>query len=96
VRFSVEDRITLQRDESGAAIFQLAPFFDAGVVWNVSDNPNPLPSQQFLAGLGLGLIWEPVPRLNVRLDYGYPLIDLSDRGNNAQDEGFYFSVRYQF
>jgi hemolysin activation/secretion protein len=96
VRFSVEDRITLQRDESGAAIFQLAPFFDAGVVWNVSDNPNPLPSQDFLAGLGLGLIWEPVPRLNVRLDYGYPLIDLSDRGNNAQDEGFYFSVRYQF
>ena len=96
VRFSVEDRITLQRDESGAAIFQLAPFFDAGVVWNVSDNPNPLPSQNFLAGLGLGLIWEPVPRLNVRLDYGYPLIDLSDRGNNAQDEGFYFSVRYQF
>jgi hemolysin activation/secretion protein len=96
VRFSLEDRITLQRDESGAAIFQLAPFFDAGVVWNVSDNPNPLPSQDFLAGLGLGLIWEPVPRLNVRLDYGYPLIDLSDRGNNAQDEGFYFSVRYQF
>ncbi|HAA29142.1 MAG TPA: peptide ABC transporter permease [Cyanobacteria bacterium UBA8553] len=96
VRFTIEDRITLERDESGAATFQLAPFFDAGVVWNVSDNPSPLPSQRFLAGLGLGIIWEPVPRLNLRLDYGYPLIDLDDRGKNAQDEGFYFSVRYRF
>ncbi|MEH2277736.1 MAG: hypothetical protein V7K40_23835 [Nostoc sp.] len=24
-----------------------------------------------------------------------PQIDLSDRGNNAQDDGFYFSLRYQ-
>jgi hemolysin activation/secretion protein len=98
VRFSVEDRITLERNEAGASIFQLAPFFDAGYVWNKSDNPNNafLPSQRFLAGVGLGLIWEPVPRLNLRLDYGYPLIKLDDKGNNAQDEGFYFSVRYQF
>lgn len=96
VRFTIEDRITLERDESGAATFQLAPFFDTGVVWNVSDNPSPLPSQRFLAGLGLGVIWEPLPRLNVRVDYGYPLIDLDDRGKNAQDEGFYFSVRYRF
>lgn len=96
VRFTIEDRITLERNESGAATFQLAPFFDTGVVWNVSDNPNPLPSQRFLAGLGLGVIWELLPQLNLRLDYGYPLIDLADRGKNAQDEGFYFSVRYRF
>jgi hemolysin activation/secretion protein len=98
VRFSIEDRITLQRNEAGAPIFQLAPFFDAGYVWNKSDNPNSafLPSQRFLAGLGMGLIWEPVPKLSLRLDYGYPLIDIADRGTNAQDEGFYFSVRYQF
>ncbi len=98
VRFSVEDRITLERNEAGAAIFQLAPFFDAGVIWNKSNNPNNefLPSQRFLAGIGLGIIWEPEPGLNLRLDYGYPLVDLKDRGDNAQDKGFYFSVRYQF
>ena len=98
VRFSVEDRITLQRNEAGASIFQLAPFFDAGVIWNKSDNPNNqfLPSQRFLAGLGLGIIWEAQPGLSLRVDYGYPLIDVDDRGTNAQDEGFYFSVRYQF
>ncbi|MEW6493337.1 MAG: ShlB/FhaC/HecB family hemolysin secretion/activation protein [Cyanobacteriota bacterium] len=98
VRFSIEDRITLQRNEAGASTFQLAPFFDAGVVWNKSDNPNNefLPSQRFLAGIGLGLIWEIQPGLSMRLDYGYPLIDIDDKGTNAQDEGFYFSVRYLF
>lgn len=98
VRFSIEDRITLERNEAGAATFQLAPFFDAGYVWNSPDNPinQFLPSQRFLAGIGMGLLWEPLPGLNLRLDYGYPLIKLDDRGENAQDEGFYFSVRYQF
>jgi hemolysin activation/secretion protein len=98
VRFSVEDRITLQRNESGASIFQLAPFFDAGVVWNKPDNRNNdfLPTQRFLAGIGMGLIWEAQPGLSLRLDYGYPLIKIDDRGDNAQDQGFYFSVRYQF
>jgi len=95
-RFSIEDRITLQRDEGGIATFQLAPFFDAGLVWNDSDNPNLLPEQRFLAGIGLGVIWQPLPNLNLRLDYGVPLIDLDDRGTNAQDEGFYFSVNYEF
>lgn len=95
-RFSVEDRITVQRDEAGEATMQLAPFADLGVVWNVDDNPNDLPDQRFLAGVGLGLIWEPLPNINVRLDYAVPLVDLDDRGENAQDRGFYFSVNYLF
>ncbi|MBW4501607.1 MAG: ShlB/FhaC/HecB family hemolysin secretion/activation protein [Scytonema hyalinum WJT4-NPBG1] len=96
VRFSVEDRITLQRNEAGAATLQIAPFIDLGAVWNKSDNPNDrsLPGQRFLASGGLGLLWEPIPRLNVRLDYGIPFVDLSDRGNNVQDSGFYFSINY--
>ena len=95
-RFSVEDRITLARDEAGLPTYQLAPFFDMGTVWNQSDNPNPLPSQKFLASIGLGLLWQPLPRFNVRLDYAIPFVNLSDRGNDAQDEGFNFSVSYQF
>ncbi|MGB7441204.1 MAG: ShlB/FhaC/HecB family hemolysin secretion/activation protein [Coleofasciculaceae cyanobacterium] len=101
VRFSLEDRITLERDESGAATFQLAPFFDASYVWNNSDNPSnesleDTQPEEFLAGAGLGLIWQPLPKLNLRLDYALPLVENDDRGTNAQDEGFYFSVRYSF
>ncbi len=94
-RFSVENRITLERDEAGVSTFQLAPFIDLGAVWNHADNPNKLPNQTFLASAGLGLLWEPLPRLFLRVDYAVPFIDLDDRGTNAQDDGFYFSVNYQ-
>ena len=95
VRFSIEDRITVAKDASGNPSLQIAPFFDAGVVWNVDDNPNTLQNQTFLAGAGMGILWQPIPRLNLKLDYGIPLIEIDDKGNNAQDEGFYFSVGYQ-
>ena len=95
VKLSIENRITIQRDATGNQTLALAPFFDSGWVWNKADNPNPLPNQNFLAGVGLGVIWQPVPRLNLRVDYGVPLIKLSDRGNNIQDSGLYFSVNYQ-
>jgi len=91
-RISLEDRIAIQRDKNGLSILQLAPFFDMGSVWNKASNPNKLGSQNFLAGIGLGIILEPVTGIVIRLDYAYPLINLSDRGNNAQDEGFYFSI----
>ena len=95
-RFSVEDRITLDRNEAGVSTFQLAPFIDLGAVWNHPDNPNKLSNQTFLASAGLGLLWQPLLGLSLRLDYAVPFIDLDDRGTNAQDEGFYFSVNYQF
>lgn len=97
VRFSVEDQITLLRNEGGLPNLQLAPFIDIGAVWNHPNNPNNpnLPRQRFLASAGLGLLWQPLPKLNVRLDYGIPFVNLSDRGNNFQDSGFHFSVYYQ-
>lgn len=94
-RFSVEDRIAVQRDSaSGAAIVQIAPFVDLGMVRNSGGNPNLLPEQRFLAGAGLGVLWELLPGLNIRIDYAIPLVKIDDKGNNAQDEGFYFSVNY--
>ena len=91
-RVSLEDRIAVLRDKNGLPILQLAPFFDMGSVWNKSSNPNKLGDQNFLAGSGLVIIFEPKSGIVIRLDYAYPLIDLRDRGNNAQDNGFYFSI----
>lgn len=95
-RISVEDRITMIRDEAGLATLQLAPFIDFGKVWNTRGNPNPEPDQRFLAGAGLGVLWQPYTGLNVRFDYGAPFVRLRDRGKDIQDYGFYFSVTYQF
>ncbi|WP_373481197.1 ShlB/FhaC/HecB family hemolysin secretion/activation protein [Geminocystis sp.] len=95
-RFSIEDRITIVRNEERLPVFQVAPFFDMGSVWNVQGNPNFSPNQRFIAALGLGLIWQPIENLNIRIDYAPPLIDLIDRGNNIQDDGLYFNVKYNF
>jgi hemolysin activation/secretion protein len=86
---SVEVRIPLASDSSR---LQLAPSFEIGTVWNDRDiDPDPAT----IASLGLGLRWQMAPDLSLRLDYGLPLISVSDRGNSLQDNGIYFSVRYQ-
>jgi hemolysin activation/secretion protein len=93
-RLSIEDRITLARNATGASIFQLRPFVDVGTVWNMGRS-RPLPRQTFLVGAGVGFLWEPITNLNMRFDYALPLVDLRDRGENAQGQGIYFSVNYQ-
>ncbi|NJR50444.1 MAG: BamA/TamA family outer membrane protein [Leptolyngbyaceae cyanobacterium CSU_1_3] len=93
-RFSLEDRISVLRDASGVPTLQVVPFVEVGSVWNKSNNPNRLINETFLAAAGLGLIWEPVPRFTIRLDYAIPFVRLTDEGNNAQDKGFFFSVGY--
>ncbi|MEI6443765.1 MAG: ShlB/FhaC/HecB family hemolysin secretion/activation protein [Nostocales cyanobacterium ELA583] len=95
VRFVLENQLTIHKDESGNPLIKIAPFLDLGYVWNTNDNPNPLQRQTFLAGTGVGVLWQLIPNLNIRLDYGVPLINLDDRGINAQDEGFYFNVGYK-
>ncbi|MEM1309414.1 MAG: ShlB/FhaC/HecB family hemolysin secretion/activation protein [Cyanobacteria bacterium P01_H01_bin.153] len=72
-----------------AADLQLTPFIDVGGGWN-NRPPNPDPS--FLAGLGLGLRWQPVDTVSLRLDYGIPLISPGAEGNSLQENGFYFSL----
>ncbi|MGK7900424.1 MAG: ShlB/FhaC/HecB family hemolysin secretion/activation protein [Hormoscilla sp.] len=94
-RLSIEDRITVGRDDTNDLTVQLIPFVDLGMVWNKFDNPNSLPEQTFLASFGLGLAWQPLPGVDVRFDYALPFVVLDDRGNNAQDRGFYFSINFQ-
>lgn len=95
-RLSVEGRIPVVNDLDGKPSLQLAPFIEAGAVWNQVNNPNILPDQSFLTSAGFGVIMQPIPNLNIRLDYGIPLINLRDRGNNIQESGFYFNAKYQF
>ncbi|MEM8602687.1 MAG: ShlB/FhaC/HecB family hemolysin secretion/activation protein [Cyanobacteria bacterium P01_H01_bin.121] len=96
-RFSVENRITALRDQSGRSVVQVSPFFDSGVVWNSGNNPNTLPDQTFIAGLGFGVLWQPISKLDVRMDYGFPLVDIPDESEDVlQQNGIYFSVNYRY
>ena len=78
IRLSLEDRITLIRDNKDRTVFTLAPFFDVGAVWMASGNPNQVgANSNIIAGLGLGLIYQPIPNINMRVDYAPPLINLN-------------------
>jgi hemolysin activation/secretion protein len=86
---SVEVRVPVTSDPR---VLQLAPFFEIGTAWNNRDvDPNPAT----IAGLGLGLRSLITPNLSLRLDYGIPLISVGEKGNSLQENGLYFSVRYQ-
>ncbi|MDE5103113.1 MAG: ShlB/FhaC/HecB family hemolysin secretion/activation protein, partial [Trichodesmium sp. St19_bin2] len=64
-------------------------FIDGGVAWN-SDGKE-VEGSKALAAAGVGLqvnLWE---KINMRLDYGIPLVDVDSLDKTAQEEGFYFS-----
>jgi hemolysin activation/secretion protein len=90
---SLEDRTVISRNSSGQANLQLAANIDAAKVWNTNGDKI---DRDFLASVGIGLIWEPLPRLTTRFEYGIPLVGIRDRGNSFQDSGFNFSIGYGF
>ncbi len=71
---------------------QINPFFEIGGGWNNRDSD---PEPNLIAGLGLGIQWQVARGLDVRLDYGIPLVAVRNRGDSLQDNGFYFSLRYR-
>ncbi|MBX2864823.1 MAG: ShlB/FhaC/HecB family hemolysin secretion/activation protein [Leptolyngbyaceae cyanobacterium MAG.088] len=77
VRLSVEDRITLQRDESGAPIMLLSPFLDMAAVWNTQSGTT-VNDDRFLLGTGIGFTYRPIEGLDLRLDLGVPLVNIDD------------------
>jgi len=90
---SVELQFPVARDEEGASIVKLLPFVEAGTIWNSSGVSS---TTQSLFGLGLGATYQPMHNLTLRLDYGIPLVNVSNSGNNLQDSGLYFSVNANF
>jgi hemolysin activation/secretion protein len=95
-RISIEDRITLVQEQTNIHLLQLIPFLDLGMVWNNPSNPDQIANEYFLAGAGVGLLYSPVENLTLRLDLTLPLVNISDRTVNAQDDGVYFSLAYRF
>lgn len=86
---SLEVRIPLTFDPS---VLQLTSFIDAGTGWN---NLLPDPDPATLVGVGLGLRWLIASGLSLRVDYGVPLIPVTNSGNSLQEQGLYFSLHYQ-
>lgn len=95
LRLSIEDRITVFRDEGRRPLLQLSPFLDLGYVW-FNRSAFSAARQNFLLGTGLGVLFDPLPNLSTRLDFGVPLITLneftSDRPSGLR---VYLNVNYR-
>jgi len=73
------------------SIVQITPFVDAGTAWNFDGSQS---DDNVLVGTGFGLLWEHNDNLSARIDWGIPLTDVDSTTNTLQDNGIYFSLRY--
>lgn len=88
--FSTELRLPILKASRSNGVLQLTPFIDLGIGWNNdANNPNP----NTLASAGLGLLWQQ-GNFAARIDYGIPLVSIDSDKPTLQDNGIYFSVRY--
>ncbi len=84
---SLEVRIPVVRNETGGALLQLAPFGDIGSAWYKNQST---PHPRELASIGLGLLWDPHPKVHGELYWGHAFTDIPHPSNTTQDEGFHF------
>lgn len=93
---SAELRIPIVSGQSGG--FQIIPFVDLGTTWDDSDRESEITDTldiNTLASVGLGLQYQLGDRLTTRLDWGIPLNEIPDSNSTWQENGLYFSLRFQ-
>jgi hemolysin activation/secretion protein len=89
---SAEVQLPILRVPESRGVLRLIPFIDFGVGWNSSGETTG--DTNTLLATGLGLQWQMRDSLDVRLDWGIPLIASDDRNRTLQEQGLYFSVNY--
>jgi len=96
LRFSIEDRITLVREDDGRVLLQTTPFLDLGYVWAKDADINQFTDDNLLLGTGVGFILNLTPDLTTRLDIGIPLITLDEQaGDRPSRVQVHFNVNYR-
>lgn len=89
---SAEVRIPFYRWSNNRNSLAVVPFFDFGSAWSNSDERDP--EEDTLASLGVGLRLDLIDTLSARIDYGIPLVEVTDIGDSLQEDGLYFSLEY--
>ncbi|MCT7997564.1 filamentous hemagglutinin N-terminal domain-containing protein [Laspinema olomoucense] len=89
---SVELRLPIYNFDGGNSVVQVAPFLDVGTGWNSGGRDNPDTTSLVSAGIGLQLNLR--DKLNARLDFGLPIVDIDSRDRTWQENGVHFSVQY--
>ncbi|NEO83314.1 MAG: ShlB/FhaC/HecB family hemolysin secretion/activation protein [Spirulina sp. SIO3F2] len=75
-----------------AWLVELIPFFNIGTGWNSGESDQP--ETQTLISIGSGLRLSLSDVFSARLDWGIPLVNLSDTNETWQENGLYFQLLY--
>jgi hemolysin activation/secretion protein len=86
---TLELRVPVLRSETGENQLTLIPFVDAG---GAKFNERSTPDLENFASVGLGLRWQPDPRLRAEVFYGHALDDVPNEGDDIQDDGVHFTL----
>ncbi|BAZ51632.1 surface antigen D15 domain-containing protein [Nostoc sp. NIES-4103] len=87
---SAEVQLPIVRVPEVKGVLHLIPFVDFGVGWN--NPPSYGQNSNTLLSTGLGLQWQMSDWLNMRLDWGVPLISVDGGDSSLQENGLSFSV----
>jgi len=91
---SAEVRIPFYRWSNGQSNLSAIPFVDFGTTWSNSDEIDDGQEEDTVVSLGAGLQLNLSDLLRARLDYGIPLVEVSDSNDTLQENGIYFSFEY--
>lgn len=80
-----------QGSEAGA--IQLAPFVDYGRAWN---NRGPTPRPLSISSVGIGLRWDPAPKIHTELYWGHAFRNVDQSDSDLQDDGVHFRVQVAY
>ena len=89
--FSSEIRLPILRT-GNSGILQLTPFIDIGTGWSHGNDDET--DSGTLVGTGVGLLWRQGNNFSARLDFGIPLVSIDSNSRTWQEDGIYFSIRY--
>ena len=90
---SVELQLRILRVSEWDGLLQITPFIDVGTTWNNSSNRDENDTDT-LAAIGLGLRWSQSNNFTAAVEWGIPLISVDKQGDSLQENGVYFSVKY--
>lgn len=89
---SAEVQVPILRVPEARGVLRLTPFIDFGVGWN---SGREAPTNNTLLATGLGLQWQMGDDLEIRFDWGIPLIEVEGSKRTLQENGLYFSINYK-
>jgi hemolysin activation/secretion protein len=89
---SAELRLPIARFPGVQGTLQVAPFIDAGTVWNTGTENS---QTNTLVGSGLGLLWQMGDSFTARVDWGIPLVNIDTNKRTWQENGLYFQLEYR-